>query len=254
MTNSNQLLRAIIIDDEQNVREMLSNLLANYCNNIEVIGVAETVKAALSLIHYEQPDLLLLDIDLPDGTGFDLLEQLGKNPPLVIFITAYNDFAIRAFRFSAIDYLLKPINIDNLVEAIAKAADSLEQKNLGLKLQNFFENMNSQPGQKKLVLKTQESIYIVKVTDIVRCEADHNYTTFSLADRKKILVSKTIKEYEELLADQGFFRTHQSHLININHISSFEKGDGGYLKMADGSMVPVSKRKKEELLELFSQL
>jgi two-component system LytT family response regulator len=245
------MYKTIIVDDEQPVREMLKTVLTTYCDKVSIVGSAVSVSSAFELFKSKTPDLILLDINLPDGTGFDLLEKIGNETPSVIFITAYNDYAIKAFRFSAIDYILKPINIDNLIHAIDKASESIENKNLSLKLQSFFENMNSKPEDKKIVLKTQESIHIVKVKDIIRCEADHNYTTFYAVNGKKIVVSKTLKEFDDMLIEYGFFRTHQSHLININHVNSFQKNDGGYLIMVDNSNVPVSKRKREELLKLF---
>ncbi len=248
------MLRTLIVDDEQPVRQMLETVLTQYCDNVEIVGSAYSVESALEAIRKQNPDLILLDINLPDGTGFDLLDKLGAKPPIVVFITAYNDYAVKAFKFNAIDYVLKPINIDELIAAIQKASDNAEYKNLSLKLQNFFANMYNKSEDKKIVLKTFDSIHMVKVQDVIRCESDHNYTTFYFINGRKITVSKTLKEYDEMLCDYGFFRTHQSHLINMNHISSFEKNDGGYLKMTDGNMVPVSKRKREELLDLFGNI
>lgn len=247
-------LRTLIVDDEAPIRELIGTILENYCEQAEVVGTAEGVASAIKAIKELQPDLVLLDVKLSDGTAFDLLQQLGEVNFLIIFITAFDSYAVNAFRFSAVDYIMKPINIDELTEAIRRAAETAEQKSMSANLKNFFENINSRPEDKKIVLKTQESIFIVRVADIIRCEADHNYTTFYLINGKKVLVSRTLKDYEEMLSDYYFFRTHQSHLININHIVSFEKNEGGYLRMADGSPVPVSKRKREELLELFSKI
>lgn len=247
-------LRTLIIDDEAPIRELISGIVENYCETAEIIATADGVESGLAAIKQHKPDLVLLDVKLSDGTAFDLLQQLDEIKFAIIFITAYEKYAVNAFKFSAVDYIMKPIHIDELTVAIRKASEKSEQQVLNQKLKNFFDNINSKPEDKKIVLKTLESIFIVKVTDIIRCEADHNYTTFYLTNGKKVLVSKTLKDYEEMLCDYFFFRTHQSHLININHIVSFEKNDGGYLKMADGSSVPVSKRKREELLELFNQI
>ncbi len=247
-------LRTLIIDDEAPIRELISGIIENYCETAEIIAVADGVESGLAAIKQHKPDLVLLDVKLNDGTGFDLLQQLDEIKFAIIFITAYEKYAVNAFKFAAVDYIMKPIHIDDLTSAIRKAAEQSEQQVLSQKLKNFFDNINSKPEDKKIVLKTLESIFIVKVADIIRCEADHNYTTFYLTNGKKVLVSKTLKDYEEMLCDYFFFRTHQSHLININHVVSFEKNDGGYLKMADGSSVPVSKRKREELLELFNQI
>jgi two-component system LytT family response regulator len=247
-------LRTLIIDDEAPVRNLINGIIQHYCEQAEVIATADGVHSGLAAIKKHKPDLVLLDIKLNDGTAFDLLKQLEDIKFAIIFITAYEKYAVNAFRFSAVDYIMKPIHIDELINAIHKASEKTEQQVLSQKLKNFFDNMNSKPEDKKIVLKTSESIFIVKVTDIIRCQADHNYTTFFLTNGKKVLVSKTLKDYDEMLCDYFFFRTHQSHLININHIVSFEKNDGGYLRMADGSSVPVSKRKREELLELFNQI
>lgn len=247
-------LQTIIIDDEAPVRELISNIIENFCDIAEVIATAESVTAGIQAIKTYSPDLVILDVKLLDGTAFDILDKFNEIKFAIIFITAYENFAVKAFKFSAIDYILKPIHIDELINAIKKASEQLEYKSLSLKLQNFFDNQNSKSEDKKVVLKTLESIYIVKIADIIRCEADHNYTTFYFANNKKLIVSKTLKEYDEMLTGMGFFRTHQSHLININFLSSFEKSEGGYLVMSDGSKVPVSKRKREELLELFNQM
>lgn len=247
-------LRTLIIDDEAPIRDLITGIIENYCEKAKVIATADGVNSGLAAIKAYKPDLVLLDIKLNDGTAFDLLKQFEEIKFAIIFITAYEKYAVNAFRFSAIDYIMKPIHIDELIAAIQKASEQSEQHALSLRLKNFFDNINSKPEDKKIILKTSESIFILKVAEIIRCEADHNYTTFYLINGKKVLVSKTLKDYEEMLSDYFFFRTHQSHLININHIVSFEKNDGGFLRMADGSSVPVSKRKREELLELFNQI
>ncbi|MDD3488808.1 MAG: LytTR family DNA-binding domain-containing protein [Paludibacter sp.] len=246
--------RILIVDDEAPVRELITGVIENFCESAEIVGVADGVQSALDAIRLLKPDIVLLDVNLGDGTAFDLLSKIDPVNFAIIFITAYEKYAVSAFKFSAVDYIMKPVNIDELVAAIRKAAGKSEQQALNAKLKNFFDNLNSHPEDKKIVLKTAESIFIVKVVDIIRCEADHNYSTFYLLNGKKVLVSKTLKDYEEMLSDFFFFRTHQSHLININHIVSFEKNDGGYLRMVDGSQVPVSKRKREELFELFNQI
>ncbi|MDA3880684.1 MAG: LytTR family DNA-binding domain-containing protein [Prolixibacteraceae bacterium] len=249
------MLRTLIIDDEKHIREMLSGIVNEYCSNIDLLGTAKNIAEAEKSIKEWKPDLILLDINLPDGSGFDLLARLDESAPMVIFITAYNEYAIKAFKFSAVDYIMKPINVEELIEALKRCEMHKEQDNLSSKLKVLLKNMDSSSSEsKKIVLKTQESIHVVKVTEIVRCLADHNYTEFFLENGKKLLVSRTLKEYELLLNDYDFFRPHQSHLINMNFISRFDKVDGGTLVMSDGSRVPVSKRKKDELLQLFNQL
>ncbi|MDD3196388.1 MAG: LytTR family DNA-binding domain-containing protein [Paludibacter sp.] len=247
-------IRTLIIDDEAPIRDLISGILENYSEKTEVCGTADGVKTGLEAIRHHNPELVLLDVNLTDGTGFDLLRQLDEIKFAVIFITAYEKYAVKAFRFSAVDYIMKPVNIDELLSAIDKAIGMMEGKTLNQQLKNFFDNLNSKPEDKKIVLKDSKSIYVIKVADIIRCEADHNYTTFYLTNNQQIVVSRTLKDYEELLSDFMFLRTHQSHLININHMLSFEKNDGGYLRMADGSNVPVSKRKRDELMAFFDNI
>ena len=247
-------LKILIVDDEQPVREMLQKVVEVYCAGVEVCGSVASVKQGLEAIKKLKPDILFLDINLPDGSGFDLVNQPEADIPKTIFITAYDEYAIQAFRISAVDYILKPINIDELIAAVEKCKDQVERENLSDKLKVLVQNINnSKNDEKKIVLKTLESIYIVKVTDIVRCEADHNYTEFYLQSGEKLLVSKTLKEFETMLAGYGFLRTHQSHLINLNYIARFDKTDGGELVLTDNSRVPVSVRKRDELFELFNQ-
>lgn len=245
-------LKILIIDDELPVQQMLQKVVAEFCINVEIVGTADNIKKALAVIHEFRPDLLLLDINLPDGNGFELLERIEGTVPKTIFITAYDEYAIKAFRISAVDYILKPINIDDLVAAIEKCRDQTERESLSDKLKILVQNLNdTRNDDKKIVLKTQESIYIVKVADIIRCESDHNYTEFYLTDGRKLLVSKTLKDFETMLDGYGFFRTHQSHLVNLNCIARFDRADGGELVLTNQSRVPVSVRKREELFRLF---
>jgi two-component system LytT family response regulator len=186
-----------------------------------------------------------------DGTGFDLLKKFEKISFRVIFITAHEEHAIKAFKFSALDYILKPITAGELLNAVEKFKDLRIKEDTGLKLSAFLSNLDK---IKKIVLKTAESIHIVNVKNIIRCESDVNYTTFYMENGEKLLVSKTLKEYADLLESSGFYRPHQSHLINLEHILRYDKSEGGHLVMADESIVPVSSRKKEELFRIFDQL
>ena len=248
-------LRAIIIDDEKPVINLLEEMIGQYCDDVDVVATANSVKTGIDQIKKLSPDLIFLDVNMGDGTGFNLLEQLGDRSPMVVFITAYDEYAVKAFKFSAIDYVMKPINLDEIEAAVLKCRTQMEKENLSEKLKVFLQNMDeSGSEEKKIVLKTAESIHIVKVGEIIRCESDHNYTEFYLTGERKLLVSRTLKEYDELLQSYGFFRTHQSHLININFISRFDKADGGELVLSDKSRVPVSKRKREELFELFERM
>jgi two-component system, LytTR family, response regulator len=242
-------MRTIIIDDKEKARKILVNFIDTLCKDVEIVAQAENVKTGVDAILKNSPDLVFLDINMPDGTGFDLLNKLGQINFKLIFVTAYEEYAIKAFKFSAIDYLLKPINPQEMANAVEKARQLVKNENFELKYKAFLANFGDKPkNDKKIVLKTAESIYLIDVKDIMRCEADGGYTTFFIVDGRKIMVSKNLKEYEEMLADCNFIRPHHSHLINITHMLSFEKRDGGSIVMKDKSMVPVSTRKKEELI------
>lgn len=249
------MIRTILVEDEVKARETLANMLGLYCPSVEIIDQADCVERGVKSIQYNNPDLVILDIQMPDGTGFDLLKKLKTHNFKLVFVTAYEEHAIKAFKFSAIDYLLKPVDAEDLVETITKIERLIEYEHNQIKLKALLENIeNISTEVKKIVLKTSESIHIVKVKDIIRCESSSNYTQFFFHDGKKLLVSKTLKEYDELLSDYGFFRVHQSHLVNTQYIKSFEKGEGGFLVMTDESKIPVSFRKKEGLLKLFDKL
>jgi len=243
--------RAIIIDDEKRSRETISHLIGMYCPEVQVIAEAGSITDAQTLIDETHPDILFLDIEMPGGSGFDLLRKY-ENPDFhVIFITAYQEFAIKAFRFSAIDYLLKPIQSDELIAAINKVKKSLNKTDFKVSFDYFLQQYQQKQPNKQLVLKTFELIHVVTITDIIRCESDNNYTSFYLLDGKKIVVSTTIKEYEELLGPSDFFRVHQSHLINLTHIQHYDKRDGGSLVMKDNTHIPVAIRKKDALFALL---
>ncbi len=246
-----QKFKAIIIDDIAQSRATLKEDLSAYCPEIEVIGEAEGVVSGARLLKEIKPDVLFLDIQMPDGTGFDLLEILPEISFKIIFTTASDAFAIRAFRFSAVDYLLKPVDPDDLMEAVnkLKSAPSSEQA-----LDLLLDNVKNQEGPKKISLHTQDKIQIVNVSDIIRCESSGNYTIFHFADKTNLMVTRTLKEYDQLLNDSGFFRVHQSHLVNKKHITAFVKTEGGYLLMSNGQHVAVSLRKKAAVMEMLEQL
>jgi two-component system LytT family response regulator len=247
------MIRAVIIDDEALARETISEMLSVYCDDIQVVGQAEGVKEGVDVINNTDPDLLLLDIQLTDGTGFDLLKSIHDPSFRVIFITAYEDYALRAFKFSALDYLLKPIDPNELIESVDRMRSSMKDADMNLKLKALFSNIDTFSREdKKIVLKTANNVHIVNLTDIIRCQSDKNYTHFYIANHESVVVSRTLKDYESILSGYKFFRAHQSHLINLSHIKRYEKSDGGYLVMSDDSVVPVSFRKKEELMRLFN--
>ncbi|MBN2174375.1 MAG: response regulator transcription factor [Bacteroidales bacterium] len=245
------MISVVIIDDEQKARETIQNILGLSECEIQIIGEADSVESGYELISNKRPDLVLLDINLTDGTGFDLIKRFDRITYHVIFITAYEEYALKAFKFSAIDYILKPITAADLLQAVEKACSTIHKEENDVKLSTLLSNLEK---IKKIVLKTAESIHIVQVKNIIRCEADVNYTTFFLENGDKLLVSKTLKDFAELLEPAGFFRTHQSHLVNLDHILRYDKTEGGHLVMGDESIVPVSSRKKDEMFKLFEKM
>jgi two-component system LytT family response regulator len=248
------MITVIIVDDEKLIREMIAGILESECRDVSVIAHSDSVESAYSAIKTLKPDLVLLDIKMADGTGFDLLEKFDTINFKVIFVTAFEEYAIQAFEFSAIDYVLKPVRPENLVQAIRKAEHSI-QAELSLKLNTLLSNLStSSNDEKKLVLKTSENIHIVNINNIVRLESDQNYSVIHMLDGRKIMVSKTLGDYDELLKQEDFFRAHKSHLINLKQIKRYEKVNGGSLVMSNGSHIPVASRKKEQLLGIFERM
>lgn len=249
------MLNAIIVEDERRSRETLSGLLKLYCKNVNIIAEADGMQSGIEAIEKHKPDVVFLDIQMPDGSGFRLLESLKDIDFDIIFTTAFDQFAIKAIKFSAIDYLLKPIFPDDLVTAVKKAEDRQDARNTRKNVEVLLENIKKPETEApRIVLSTSERINVVKVQDILRCESDNYYTLFFFTNGNKLLVSKTLKENEELLGEYNFIRPHKSHLINVNYIKSFNKHDGGYILMTDGSRVPVSRRKKEKIIEIINNL
>ena len=248
------MLNLLIVDDEKKARDALRTVVQSYDQSIEV-READGVGSALREIAAFRPDILLLDIQLTDGTGFELLKKIQPTTAKIIFITAFEEYAVRAFRFSAVDYLMKPINPMDLKASLDRARVAVEKDALETRMSVLLNNISQvSRDQKKIVLKTSEQIFVISLKDIVHLEADKNYTFFHLSDGKKVLVSKTMKDYEELLSEYGFIRVHQSHLINLDFIDRYEKRDGGYVVMKNNVSIPVSTRKREELIDLLEQL
>jgi len=248
------MLRTIIIDDEAHILQSLEKQVNQYCPNIKIVATADSVKTGVKTIKKYLPDLVLLDIKMKDGTGFDLLKKLEQIDFKVIFITAYDKYAVKAFKFSALDYLLKPVDPVDLIHAVNKA-EKLMIYELNTQLDTLADNMQSEDkSKKKIILKTFDNIHLVKIRDILYCESDVNYTRFHLLNGIKIIVSVTLKEYDEMLSEYGFFRAHQSFLINLAHITRFDKSEGGYIVLSNDSRVPVASRKREQLLELFGRI
>lgn len=245
------MISLIIVDDEPKARDTIRNILELSSLDVKIESEAGSVGEAFEMISDKRPELLLLDINLPDGSGFDLLRKFDKINFKVIFITAFEEYAVRAFRYSALDYIMKPVKAAELIDAVERAGESIEKDQMSLKLNTLLSNIDK---LRKIILKTAESIHIIQVEEIIRCEADVNYTHFYLSNGKHLLVSRPLKEYAEMLEPAGFFRTHQSHLINMEHILRYDRSDGGSLVMDDESIVPVSSRKKESLFRVFEQM
>lgn len=248
------MIKVIIIDDEQNTRDVISTILQKRCKDVQLVATADSVRSGIQAIKTFEPDLVLLDIHLQDGTGFDILKEISPITFKIIFITAFEEYAVKAFKFSALDYILKPVNSIELAESVNKAA-SEKKLHSELEIGAFTKNYNNKDKEsKKIVLKTLDSIYALSVKDIVRCESDTCYTKFFLLDGQAIMVSSTLKDYDEMLSEFGFFRVHQSHLINMDYFVKFKKTDGGFAVLKDGSEVPVAMRKKDLFLQAISSL
>lgn len=243
------MIKAVLIDDIPAALKMLQSDLKNFCPEVEIIGTAGSVVGGAKLLRQVRPDVVFLDIELEDGSGFDLLQILPEVNFKIIFVTASDQHAIRAFRFSAIDYLLKPIDPDELKEAVRKTlmADSKE------KIDVLLDHWTDKPDNNRIALHSSDEIKVVDIRDIIRCESDNNYTTFYFNNKSKFLVTKTLKSFDQILSDKGFYRVHQSHLVNISHIKSYIKTEGGYLLMSDQSHVPVAVRKKAEVVDLLNR-
>lgn len=244
-------LKATIVDDEPSCSSRLQNLIEKNIPDIQIISVCHSVEDGLKSIAENKPHILFLDIELPDGTGFDLVTKLEEPEPEIIFTTAYDKYALRAIKLSAVDYLLKPVSADELLQAVNKARIRLS-KNIGqpvaLLKQTLFQELN------KIALPTGDGYRIVSINDIIRCEADSNYTRVILISAESILVSKTLREFDEMLSPLLFCRIHHTHLINLRQAVKYIKGEGGYVIMSDKSSIEVSKRKKEVLLQQLQRV
>ncbi len=253
------MITSIIIDDDSNLRLGLKGLLQLYAPELKIVGEADSVLSGIEIIEKHNPQVVFLDIQLNQGTGFDIIEQLvakhGAINTHIVFITAHEQYAIRAFRFSALDFLLKPVDPIELQKVIKKIKDVLHKQESYAHIDLLLENISKKTDNfRRIALSNSDGVHLFDTNEIIRCESQDNYTKFYIKDNKPILISKTLKEYEELLSNQGFIRIHQSHLINLNFLKSYIKKDGGYIIMADNSKLPISKRKKEQLQEIFKNI
>jgi two-component system LytT family response regulator len=245
-------MKAIIVDDEPAIRNTISTLLRESFHDIVVCGQAGTVAEGFATVTEHQPDLLFLDVELPDGLGFDLLKKLSPVRFRTIFITGHQEYALDAIKVSALDYILKPVDLDELTIAINKARELINHEEEQMKILALSENLSGKKVLKRIILRTSEALQLISVSDIIRAEADSNYTHFHLSGGKRIMVSRTIKEYEALLSGSGMIRVHQSHLVNLNHIDKFFRHDGGYLQLKDGSTIPVSPNLRQKVLQAIT--
>ncbi|MGB8191965.1 MAG: LytTR family DNA-binding domain-containing protein [Chitinophagaceae bacterium] len=246
------MIKAIIVDDEPKNRKILRSLLSEFCPEVVVENEAGSAAEAVPIIQAARPDIVFLDIEMPYGNGFDLLDMLMPVNFEIIFITAFDEYTMKAFKYSALDYLLKPVNIQELQEAVEKASKKVHLKNINQQLANLLQNMRQQQATiPKLAMPTQDGFMFIALQDIIRIEAKGNYTHIYCSDGQKHVSSRTIKQYEELLPPRQFFRVHNSHIINLNFIKKYHKGRGGQVEMSDGALLEVATRRKDDFLDLF---
>lgn len=247
-------MKIIIVDDEASVRNSISAILRESFPSVEIVAEAGSVEEGYKKILEYQPDLLFLDVEMPDGTGFDLLNRLKPSSInfRLIFITAHQEYAMQAIRVSALDFVLKPFDREDIYRAVEKAEGIINIEEEQLKLKALRDNLEGRKVLKRLVLHTAENIHIVSISDILRAEAESNYTHFFMKGGSKILVSRTIKEFDNLLSGSGMIRVHQSHLVNIIFVDRFVKRDGGYLVLKDNTKIPVSQNLRKQVIQAIN--
>lgn len=248
-------LKAVIVEDEKHSRETLKNLLEEFCVNVEIVGLASSVEEAVSTISKLKPDVVFLDIELQTGTGFDVINQLNNIQFEIIFTTAFDQYAIKAVKFSSLDYLLKPIDLEELQNAVEKARKKKNQEVYKKQLETLMLNLKQRkPTLNKICLATSDGFEFIEVNNILYCKAEGSYTKFVLKNKDTILVSKHLKEFENMLLEQDFMRVHNSYLINLKEVKKYIKSDGGYIIMNNNDTVSVSRSKKEDFIRVMSTL
>lgn len=245
------MIKGVIIEDEQNARETIRILLEKYCKNVEIVGEGVDVKTGLACIEKHEPEVVFLDIEMPDGDGFDLLSRVGEINFDIIFTTAYSEFAVQAFKYNAVDYLLKPIVHDELIEAVNRAEKELQTRDLSTKFNKLLDYINDNRNNRRIVLSSSDGYDVVSISEIIMCKSNRNYTSFYLEDGQVIKVSRTIKEFAKMLSDNGFVKTHRQYLVNLNHIKSFGRTDTNLIRLTRNLEAPVSARNKEKLFEII---
>jgi two-component system, LytTR family, response regulator len=244
----NEKLNTLIVDDEQDAVNFIRSIITEYCPKLNIVGTANNVQEAIKAIDAITPDLVFLDVEMPHGSGFDLLLHYPNQPFDVIFITAFNHYAIQAIKFSAVDYILKPINITEFIEAVEKVIEKrLFSENRKPTYDNLLENLKEIPPS-RLAIPTSDGMEFLQTNQIIRIEADRSYCKFFLNDGRKILVSRNLKEYQELLSERNFFRPHHSHLINLEYVKKYIRHEGNSALMTDGSLIPISRNNRELFL------
>jgi two-component system, LytTR family, response regulator len=249
MSNLHSNIRSIIVEDEATSRQTLRNYLGTYCSEIELVGEYSEIESAENAIRSLKPDLVFLDVEMPFGTGFDLLKKFDTIDFEVVFVTAYSQYAIQALNVSACYYIMKPIDIDELIEAVGKVKENLDKGNYSNKEVLLHNIHQSNPEEHRISLPTLDGFELVKIKDIVRCKAADNYTELHLTNGKNKLICKTLKYFDEVLKPYGFFRTHKSHLVNLSQVEGYKKGSGGYAVMSNSHEVEIATRKKAAFLK-----
>lgn len=246
-------MNAIIIDDEKKGRALLNVLIKENCPEVNILGMGSNVKEGIDLIKALSPDVVFLDVEMPGGSGFDLLAKVDHTKFSVIFTTAYEEYAVRAFKFSAIDYLLKPIDENELVRAIKKVNrnkhSSLNEQSFEIFRNNYYNSNNS-----RIALTTARGLVFTEIKELERCEAFGKYTTCFFSNNRQVIVTKNLKEFETILTDHNFIRLHNSHLVNLNYIKEYHQARGGHITMINGKTIPVSQRKKEEFIRRLTKV
>lgn len=249
------MIKVVIVDDEIQSRNALRSDIELHCPDLHIAGEAEGVNTAIKTIENLKPDLVFLDINLGDGTGFDLLERLTFKDFKIIFVTAYDKYALKAFQVSAIDFLLKPITSADLVNAVGRFNERFNSAFFVQQVRVLQESMNQiKTQEKKIVLRELETIHFIKVADLVRCESDGPYTHFHMTDGRHLVISRNLKEYDDMLVDYGFIRTHHSHLVNFSKVVRLQKADGGMLVMENGDEIPIAQRKRDYIMEMLKNM
>ncbi len=245
------MIKAVIVDDDPQLRKMIASLISENFTQISITGTADSVEQGIRLIHSVMPDLVFLDVEMPDGNGFNVLQQTKNLGFKTIFVTGHEAYAIKAIKFGALNYILKPINEFEFIDAVQDAIENLKTTQSVQQIETTLDFLVSKDQNKRIVLRTTQNIFLTEVKDIMYCKSDNTYTTFYFSNKSEILVSRTMKEYEELLSPLGFFRPHTSYLVNINYVTKIDKSDGYFIILKNGKEIPVSARRKNAIKQIL---